>query len=62
MGEVDNFTRVLNMLAGNEAISMISIRLAYISIYHTLLSSSLFDDFLHPKPTRDSLNKYVTVS
>jgi hypothetical protein len=32
MGEVDNFTGVLNRLAGSEAISMISVRLSYISI------------------------------
>jgi hypothetical protein len=59
-GEVDNFTGVLNRLAGSEAISMIYVRLSYISIHHTLLSSSLSDDFLHPKPNRDSLNKYFT--
>jgi hypothetical protein len=44
MGEVDNFTGVLNRLAGSEAISMISVRLSYISIYHTLSSSSLSGD------------------
>jgi hypothetical protein len=38
MGEVDN------SLADSEAISMIYIRLSYISIYHTLLSSSLSSD------------------
>jgi hypothetical protein len=41
MGEVDKFTGVLNMLAGSEEISMIYVWLSYISIYHTLLSSSL---------------------
>jgi hypothetical protein len=32
MGEVDNFTGVLNRLTGSEAISMVSVRLSYISI------------------------------
>jgi hypothetical protein len=32
MAEVDNFTKVLNRLAGSEAISLIYVRLAYISI------------------------------
>jgi hypothetical protein len=41
MGEVDNFTGVLNMLAGSEEISMISVWLSYISIKHTLTSNSL---------------------
>jgi hypothetical protein len=40
MGEVDNFTGVLNRLAGNEGISMISVRLSYMYKY-ILVSSSL---------------------
>jgi hypothetical protein len=40
MGDVDNFTGVLNRLAGSEAISMISVRLSYM-YKHTLVSSSL---------------------
>jgi hypothetical protein len=32
MGEVENFTGVLNRLVGSEAMSMISARLSYISI------------------------------
>jgi hypothetical protein len=32
MGEVDNFTGVLNKLAGSEEISMIFVRMSYISI------------------------------
>jgi hypothetical protein len=60
MGEVDNFTGALNMIVDSEAISMISIRLSYISIYHILLSNSLSDNFLHPKPTRYFPNKWVT--
>jgi hypothetical protein len=41
MGELDNFTGVLNRLVGSEEIYMISVRFPYISIYHTLLSGSL---------------------
>jgi hypothetical protein len=42
--EVDNFTGVLNMIAGSEEISMIYVSLSYTSIYHTLLSGSLFNN------------------
>jgi hypothetical protein len=41
MGDIDNFTEVLNRLIGSEAISMISVRLSYM-YKHTLVSSSLF--------------------
>jgi hypothetical protein len=41
MGEVDNFTGVLNRLAGSEAISMIFVWLSYISTKYTLTSNSL---------------------
>jgi hypothetical protein len=44
MGEVDNFIRVLNKLAGSEAISMIYVWLSYISTKHTLASNSLSDN------------------
>jgi hypothetical protein len=43
MGDVDNFTGVLNRLAGSEAISMISVRLSYM-YKHTLEASSLSDN------------------
>jgi hypothetical protein len=39
MGNVDNFTGVLNRLAGSEAMSMISARLLYMYI---MLSGSYF--------------------
>jgi hypothetical protein len=44
MGEVDNFTGVLNMITDSEAISTIYVRFSYIFIFHTLLSSSLSDE------------------
>jgi hypothetical protein len=47
MGDVDNFTGVLNRLAGSEAISMISVRLSYM-YKHTLEAR-----------TRDSLKKLL---
>jgi hypothetical protein len=40
MGDVDNFTGVLNRLAGSEAISMIYVRLSYM-YQHTLVTISL---------------------
>ena len=40
MGDVDNFTGVLNKLIGSEEISMISVRLSYMYKY-TLEDSSL---------------------
>jgi hypothetical protein len=43
MGDVDNFTGVLNRLVGSEEISMISVRLSYM-YKHTLVASSLFDN------------------
>jgi hypothetical protein len=43
MGDVDNFTGVLNRLVGSEAISMISVRMSYMH-KHTLEASSLFDN------------------
>jgi hypothetical protein len=43
MGDVDNFTGVLNRLTGSEAISMISVRLSYM-YKHTLKASSLSDN------------------
>ena len=48
MGEVDNFIGVLNMLAGSEAISMISVWFPYISTKYTLTSNSLFDNIYIP--------------
>jgi hypothetical protein len=62
MGELDNFIGVTNRLIDSEEISMIYERLSYISIHHIMLSSSLSDEFLHPKPTRDPLNTYVMSS
>jgi hypothetical protein len=41
MGEVDNFTGVLNSLIGSEEIYMIFVWLSYISTNHTLASNSL---------------------
>jgi hypothetical protein len=43
MGDVDNFTGVLNRLVGSEEISMISVRLSYM-YKHTLVASSLSDN------------------
>ena len=43
MGDVDNFTGILNRLTGSEAISMISVKLSYMC-KHTLEASSLFDN------------------
>jgi hypothetical protein len=43
MGDVDNFTGVLNRLASSEEISMISVRLSYMYKY-TLEDSSLSDN------------------
>ena len=43
MGDVDNFTEVLNRLASSEEISMISVRLSYMYKY-TLEDSSLSDN------------------
>jgi hypothetical protein len=43
MGDVDNFTGVLNRLAGSEEISMISVSLSYM-YKHTLVSSSPSDN------------------
>jgi hypothetical protein len=44
MGDVDNFTGVLNRLAGSEEISTIFVWLSYISTKHTLTSNSLSDN------------------
>jgi hypothetical protein len=43
MGDVDNFTGLLNRLASSETISMISVRLSYMH-KHTLKDSYLYDN------------------
>jgi hypothetical protein len=43
MGDINNFTGVLNKLGGNEEISMIYVSLSYM-YKHTLKASSLSDN------------------
>jgi len=48
MGEVDNFTGVLNRLTGSEEIFMIFVWISYIVTKHTLMSNFLFGNIYIP--------------
>jgi hypothetical protein len=59
-GKIDNFTRVLNKLAGSEAMSMIYVWLSYESTWYTMTSNSFFNNIYILNQQGIPLRNYVT--